>query len=49
MTEVEPVEFLLDLTSRVGGCIGLEEYELDELVDQLCESSQLEVDFNRGL
>ena len=37
--EGELVEFLLDSTSRVGSCIELEEYGLDELVDQLVESS----------
>ena len=44
MIEGEPVEFWLDSTSRVGSFIELEEYGLEELVDQLHESSQLDVD-----
>ena len=48
MVEEEHAELFLDLTSRVGGCIILIEYWFDELVDQLGESSQLEVDFDQS-
>ena len=47
MIEGELVEFLLDSMSRVGDGVILEGYGLNELVDQLGKSSQLEVDFDQ--
>ena len=47
LVEGEPVEFLLDLTSRVEVVLGFEEHGLDELVEQLGGLSQLEVDSDR--
>ena len=44
LVEGEPVDLLLDSMSRVEVVLGFEEHGLDELEEQLGESSQLEVD-----
>ena len=49
VVEAEPVELLLDSMSGFRVVLGFEEYGLDESVDQLGESGQLDVNFYHWL